>query len=289
MTRDGDVRSRARLRCGCAAAADQPPRNHHPPPAPAVRDVESVVGDCALYLPAGPTRRAGAPARRCRSAPASPTGSSGSGCSSRRREEVQTVAAEFGLPPLAVEDAIDAHQRPKLEVYGDVRLRGAQAGPLRRPRRGRRRQRDRRSSSDPTSSVTVRHGRSDVLAPGPRRAGRAGPDVLLSTVRRRCCTAPPTSWSTATRTATAAINDDVDEIEAPGVRRRRARPRRAHLQAQARDRRVPPGGRAAGRAAAAARRRRRAGHRPRTRRRTSGTCTTTCCARSTRSRRTTGC
>ncbi|HEV7722158.1 MAG TPA: magnesium and cobalt transport protein CorA, partial [Iamia sp.] len=27
---------------------------------------------------------------------------------------------EFDLPPLAVEDAITAHQRPKLEVYGDV-------------------------------------------------------------------------------------------------------------------------------------------------------------------------
>lgn len=33
-------------------------------------------------------------------------------------EEVQAVAEEFGLHALAVEDAINAHQRPKLELYG---------------------------------------------------------------------------------------------------------------------------------------------------------------------------
>ncbi|MBA3299556.1 MAG: magnesium/cobalt transporter CorA [Thermoleophilaceae bacterium] len=35
-------------------------------------------------------------------------------------EEFETVAREFDLHPLAVEDAIKAHQRPKLEVYGDT-------------------------------------------------------------------------------------------------------------------------------------------------------------------------
>lgn len=34
-------------------------------------------------------------------------------------EEINSVAAEFGLHRLVVEDAIDAHQRPKLERYGD--------------------------------------------------------------------------------------------------------------------------------------------------------------------------
>jgi magnesium transporter len=33
--------------------------------------------------------------------------------------ELDTVRAEFDLHPLAVEDALTAHQRPKLEVYGD--------------------------------------------------------------------------------------------------------------------------------------------------------------------------
>jgi magnesium transporter len=34
--------------------------------------------------------------------------------------EFNALAAEFELHPLAVEDALHAHQRPKLEVYGDV-------------------------------------------------------------------------------------------------------------------------------------------------------------------------
>jgi magnesium transporter len=34
-------------------------------------------------------------------------------------EEFDTVVREFGLHELAVEDAIKAHQRPKLEIYGD--------------------------------------------------------------------------------------------------------------------------------------------------------------------------
>ncbi|MFV2120102.1 magnesium/cobalt transporter CorA [Streptomyces sp. Act-28] len=34
-------------------------------------------------------------------------------------EEFDRVSAEFGLHPLAVEDALKAHQRPKLEVYDD--------------------------------------------------------------------------------------------------------------------------------------------------------------------------
>jgi len=34
-------------------------------------------------------------------------------------EELEVVAERFGLHPLAVEDALHAHQRPKLERYGD--------------------------------------------------------------------------------------------------------------------------------------------------------------------------
>lgn len=35
-------------------------------------------------------------------------------------EQIQQVADAFGLHPLAVEDAVHAHQRPKLERYGDT-------------------------------------------------------------------------------------------------------------------------------------------------------------------------
>jgi magnesium transporter len=37
-------------------------------------------------------------------------------------EEFESVTAEFGLHPLAVEDAINAHQRPKLELYDETLL-----------------------------------------------------------------------------------------------------------------------------------------------------------------------
>lgn len=37
-------------------------------------------------------------------------------------DELKAVAAEFGLHPLAVEDATEGHQRPKIERYGDSRF-----------------------------------------------------------------------------------------------------------------------------------------------------------------------
>jgi magnesium transporter len=37
-------------------------------------------------------------------------------------DEIAEVAEEFDLHPLAVEDAVDAHQRPKLERYGTTRF-----------------------------------------------------------------------------------------------------------------------------------------------------------------------
>jgi magnesium transporter len=37
-------------------------------------------------------------------------------------EEFDSIQREFALHPLAVEDAMEAHQRPKLEVYGDMLL-----------------------------------------------------------------------------------------------------------------------------------------------------------------------
>jgi magnesium transporter len=35
------------------------------------------------------------------------------------KDELEHIAEQFGLHPLAVEDAVEAHQRPKLEIYGD--------------------------------------------------------------------------------------------------------------------------------------------------------------------------
>ena len=34
-------------------------------------------------------------------------------------EELRTLQLQFGLHPLAVEDALKAHQLPKVDIYGD--------------------------------------------------------------------------------------------------------------------------------------------------------------------------
>ena len=77
-------------------------------------------------------------------------------------DDIAKVADEFGLPPLAVEDAVKAHQRPKLDVYDDVVFLVLK--PVRYV--------DHEEVVDvseialflgPKFVVTVRHGHSDVL------------------------------------------------------------------------------------------------------------------------------
>ncbi|MFG2121087.1 magnesium and cobalt transport protein CorA [Streptomyces sp. NPDC048710] len=49
-----------------------------------------------------------------------PSGMAWIGLARPTAEELLSLAAEFDLHPLAVEDAMEAHQRPKLERYGDT-------------------------------------------------------------------------------------------------------------------------------------------------------------------------
>ncbi|GGQ72026.1 magnesium and cobalt transport protein CorA [Streptomyces asoensis] len=49
-----------------------------------------------------------------------PSGMAWIGLARPTESELHSLAAEFGLHPLAVEDAKEAHQRPKLERYGDT-------------------------------------------------------------------------------------------------------------------------------------------------------------------------
>ena len=44
------------------------------------------------------------------------------GCLRAAEEEFDAVRREFDLHELAVEDAVNAHQRPKVELYGDTLL-----------------------------------------------------------------------------------------------------------------------------------------------------------------------
>jgi magnesium transporter len=78
-----------------------------------------VIGDCAVYEDGSrqpgrvPLDRAGEVARTT-------SGFLWIGLRQPTEDDIADVARELGLPALAVEDAVKAHQRPKLEVYDDV-------------------------------------------------------------------------------------------------------------------------------------------------------------------------
>ena len=146
--------------------------------AAALNDVERVIGDCAIYRAGG--REAGRlPLHEAVGATADRGGFVWIGVQQPTAEEFEEIAAAFQLPALAVEDAILAHQRPKLEVYDGVIF--AVLKPVRYV--------DRDEVVETaeiavfvgaTFVVTVRHGESDVLG-GLRRqldAAEPGSDLL---------------------------------------------------------------------------------------------------------------
>jgi magnesium transporter len=137
--------------------------------------------------------------------------------------ELHSLAEEFDLHPLAVEDALEAHQRPKLERYGDtlfVVLRAA-------------RYMDASEEVDfgelhifvgPDFVITVRHGAAPDLAAVRRRMEdspdllKRGPEAVLYAILDAAVDgyAP----------VVAGLQNDIDEIETevfsntPGVSRR---------------------------------------------------------------------
>lgn len=81
---------------------------------------------------------------------------------------------EFGLHPLAVEDALNAHQRPKIELYGDslfLVLRTAQTV------KGRIEFGETHVFLGPRYLLTVRHGASVSMTPARERCERS-PDLM---------------------------------------------------------------------------------------------------------------
>ncbi|HEV7653481.1 MAG TPA: magnesium and cobalt transport protein CorA [Mycobacteriales bacterium] len=83
-------------------------------------ELDGTVADCAVYD--GGKRRGGrltVPDAR-RAARTVRDGFVWLGLVEPTVQQIAAVATEFDLPPLAVEDAVKAHQRPKLERYGDV-------------------------------------------------------------------------------------------------------------------------------------------------------------------------
>ncbi|MGW5361229.1 magnesium/cobalt transporter CorA [Actinopolymorpha pittospori] len=126
-------------------------------------------------------------------------------------EEIASVAQEFGLHPLAVEDAVHAHQRPKLERYGDtlfVVLRPAryvdspeivEVGEL-------------HVFLGKDFVVTIRHSAAPELAPVRKRLEahpellRCGPEAILYAILDRIVD----DYVPVLR----GLGDDIEEIEA---------------------------------------------------------------------------
>ncbi|MCL8013255.1 magnesium and cobalt transport protein CorA [Streptomyces sp. AS02] len=104
-----------------------PPSPPEPqPPAPPARsttpdssEVASVV-QAALYRDGVRVSSPATLAETYRELRDQPSGMAWIGLARPTEAELLSLAAEFDLHPLAVEDAMEAHQRPKLERYGDT-------------------------------------------------------------------------------------------------------------------------------------------------------------------------
>ena len=166
--------------------------------------------------------------------------------------ELDRIAAAFDLHELAVEDAKQAHQRPKLEDYDDsyfIVLRPARYD-------------DEREElifgeihvfAGPGYVIAVRHGEASELAGARRHLEghedllRAGPAAVVWAILDKVVDdyAP----------VVAGIEDDIEEVETE-IFQERARLHAEDLLPEARGDRVPPGGFTAARPAGGARARR---------------------------------
>jgi magnesium transporter len=89
-----------------------------PKPTPVRRAGEDVVVDCAVYVD-GRRQAPVAPGEALEAAVAQ-GGFVWLGLYEPTEAELTSISARYGLHPLAVEDAVYAHQRPKLEHYDDA-------------------------------------------------------------------------------------------------------------------------------------------------------------------------
>jgi magnesium transporter len=78
-----------------------------------------MITDCAAYE-AGTRREGELPLHRAKEAADDPEAFVWLGLKEPTPEEFEAITKEFSLPELAVEDALKPHQRPKLELYGDL-------------------------------------------------------------------------------------------------------------------------------------------------------------------------
>ncbi|WP_405905930.1 magnesium and cobalt transport protein CorA [Streptomyces sp. NBC_00828] len=102
-----------------AAPPAQPPAPRPDPPSPEPADAGSVV-QAALYRDGVRVSTPESLSDTFRELREQPDGMAWIGLARPTEAELLSLAAEFDLHPLAVEDAMEAHQRPKLERYGET-------------------------------------------------------------------------------------------------------------------------------------------------------------------------
>ena len=175
------------------------------------RELDEVIGDCGVYENGHrrPGRVAlGEAGKIARSTP----GFVWIGLQQPTAEDIAVVAEEFSLPPLAVEDAVKAHQRPKLELYDDVVFL------VLKPVRYIDHDEVVRVTElaiflGPKFLVTVRHGESDVLRRVREELDRGNSNLLdhgPTGVLYRAADLVVDGYEEAI----GYINEDVDDIEA---------------------------------------------------------------------------
>jgi magnesium transporter len=89
-----------------------------PKSTPVRRAGEDVVVDCAVYVDG--RRQAAVPPEDALESAVRQGGFVWLGLYEPTEDELTSISARYGLHPLAVEDAVYAHQRPKLEHYDDA-------------------------------------------------------------------------------------------------------------------------------------------------------------------------
>ncbi|GHH33702.1 magnesium transporter [Streptomyces umbrinus] len=186
-----------------------PPAPRPTPAEPAPTEEGSVV-QAALYRDGTRVANPATLADTFRELREQPDGMAWIGLARPTEEEILSLAAEFDLHPLAVEDAMEAHQRPKLERYGEtlfVVLRAA-------------RYLDASEEVDfgelhvfigPDFLITVRHGAAPDLSAVRRRMEetpellKLGPEAVLYAILDAVVDgyAP----------VVAGVQNDIDEIE----------------------------------------------------------------------------
>ncbi|MDT0483023.1 magnesium and cobalt transport protein CorA [Streptomyces doebereineriae] len=191
------------------SAPPQTPAPGAEPPAPETAEPPSIV-QAALYRDGVRVSSPATLADTFRELREQPSGMAWIGLARPTESELLSLAAEFDLHPLSVEDAMEAHQRPKLERYGDtlfVVLRAA-------------RYLDAPEEVDfgelhvfvgPDFVITVRHGAApDLSAVRHRMEGtpellRLGPEAVLYAILDTVVDgyAPVVS----------GVQNDIDEIE----------------------------------------------------------------------------